>query len=160
MMANVQLRNPTQGLLTPARPAHAPWPALRKSHFPDPPTCRLRRQLPPARTLHCGVPDALSQRRAAAALKRSLLGGGEDRSTIERREYGALDAKGSHQSESRSANESREHGSYMTLNGPDDRNQWAADNMSLNYDWEAGGLTVTMGLANMVRLANMVNGTR
>ena len=33
------------------------------------------------------VPDALSQRRPAAAVKRSLLDGGEDRRTIDRREW-------------------------------------------------------------------------
>src|SRR5665647_1100663 len=84
-------------LLTPARPAHTPTPALRKSHFPDPPPCRLRRQLPLAQTLVRRVPDALSQRRAAAAVKRSLLDGGEDRRTIDRRECGALDTGGSHE---------------------------------------------------------------
>src|ERR1035437_5948123 len=31
-------------------------------------------------------------------------------------------------------NDSRQRGSYVTLNGPDDRNRWAADNMSPNYD--------------------------
>src|SRR5450631_2401165 len=82
--------------MTPARPAHTPTPALRKSHFPDPPTCTLPRQRPPAQTLHRSVPDALSQRRAAAAIKRGLLDGGEDRRTIDRRECGPLDTEGSH----------------------------------------------------------------
>ena len=63
-------------LLTPARPAHTPTPALRKSHFPDPPTCRLRRYLPLARPLLRPVPDALSQRRPAAEVKRGLLDDG------------------------------------------------------------------------------------
>jgi transposase len=85
-----------QRLLTPARPAHTPTPALRKSHFPDPPTCRLRRQLPLAQTLLRRVPDALSQRRPAAAAKRGLLDCGEDRRTIDRRECEALDTAGSH----------------------------------------------------------------
>ena len=47
--------------LTGRRPpvaAHTPTPALRKSHFPDPPPCTLPRQLPLAQTLHRRVPTA------------------------------------------------------------------------------------------------------
>src|ERR1035437_266318 len=46
-------------------------------------------------TLRRRVPGALSQRRTAAAVKRSLLDSGEDRRTIDRRQYGALDTEGS-----------------------------------------------------------------
>ena len=40
----------------------------------------------------------MSQRRTAAAVKRSLPHDGEDRRTIDRRECGALDTEGSHES--------------------------------------------------------------
>jgi len=48
-----------------------------------------------AQTLLRPVPDALSQRRPAADVKRSLLDGGEDRRTIDRRELAPLDIEGS-----------------------------------------------------------------
>ena len=41
-------REDTRGrLLTPARPAHTPTPALRRSHFPDPPPATLRQKACP-----------------------------------------------------------------------------------------------------------------
>jgi hypothetical protein len=70
-----------------------PAPALRRSHFPDPPLTTLRQQsqpIPPA------APGALHHRRTTAAVKRSLLDGGEDRRTLSRPGMTPLDTEGSH----------------------------------------------------------------
>ena len=57
-----------------------PAPALRRSHFPPgPPSTTLR---PAARSILHVVPAAPGQRRRAAAVKRTLLDGGEHRRTL------------------------------------------------------------------------------
>jgi transposase len=66
-------------LLAPARPACTPAPALRRSHFPDPPLPTLRQE---SQSLLLAVPGALHRRRTAAVVKRSLLDDGEDRRTL------------------------------------------------------------------------------
>jgi transposase len=100
IMAVVQLRNPTHGracydrkvaagktpteamrALTPARPACTPAPALRRSHFPGPPSTTLCHQ---SQLILPVVPGALHPPRTAAAVKRSLLDDGEDRGMLTR----------------------------------------------------------------------------
>jgi hypothetical protein len=68
-------------LLAPARPAQTPLPALRRSHFPDPPPTTLRRQSQPILLV---APGTLRRRRTADVVKRSLLDDGEDRGTLSR----------------------------------------------------------------------------
>ena len=82
-------------LLAPARPACTPAPALRRSHFPDPPPATLCQE---SQSIHLGVPGAFHQRRTAAAVKRTLLDDGEDRSTLSRPGMTPLDTEGSHDS--------------------------------------------------------------
>jgi hypothetical protein len=78
--ARQRAREDTWGrLLAPARPAQTPLPALRRSHFPDPPSTTLRQQSQPILLV---VPGALHHRRTAAVVKRSLLDDGEDRHTL------------------------------------------------------------------------------
>jgi hypothetical protein len=60
-----------------------------------------------AQTLLRRVPDALSRRRPAAAVKRGLFDFGEDRRTIDRRECNALDTEGSHVRKARPADRRR-----------------------------------------------------
>jgi transposase len=100
IMAVVQLRNPTHGracydrkvaagktpteamrALTPARPACTPAPALRRSHFPGPPSTTLCHQ---SQLILPVVPGALHPPRTAAAVKRSLLDDGQDRGMLTR----------------------------------------------------------------------------
>ena len=57
-------------LLTPARPAQTPTPALRTSHFPDPPPTTLRHQTRPVLQVE---PGALHRHRTTAAVKRLRL---------------------------------------------------------------------------------------
>jgi hypothetical protein len=54
--------------------------------LPGPPVLSLRRPRQASHTVLQPVPDALSQRRPAAVVKRSLLDDGEDRRTLDRRE--------------------------------------------------------------------------
>ena len=90
-----------------------PAPALRRSHFPDPPLTTLRQQSQPILLV---APGALRQRRTAAVVKRTLLDDGEDRSTLSRPGMTPLDTEGSHVSE-RSAVLARQRGSQITLLG-------------------------------------------
>ena len=66
-------------LLAPARPACTPAPALRRSHFPDPPPTTLRHKRQP---ILLAAPGTLHRRRTADGVKRSLLDDGEDRGTL------------------------------------------------------------------------------
>ena len=68
-------------LLAPARPARTPAPALRRSHFPDPPQTALRQESQPILLAALGT---LHRRRTADDVKRSLLDDGEDRGTLSR----------------------------------------------------------------------------
>jgi transposase len=68
-------------LLAPARPACTPAPALRRSHFPDPPPTTLRQEKQPILLAAPGTPP---RRRTADGVKRNLLDGGEDRGTLSR----------------------------------------------------------------------------
>ncbi len=70
-----------------------PPPALRRSHFPDPPPTTLRQHSQP---IPLAAPGALHHRRTAAAVKRSLLNGSEDRRTLFRPGMTLLDTEGSH----------------------------------------------------------------
>ncbi len=81
-------------LLTPARPAPTPAPALRRSHFPGPPAPTLRPRPTPTQTILQAIPDALSQRRPAAAVKRALPEGGAYRRTLDRQELAPLTQRG------------------------------------------------------------------
>src|SRR5580704_4673412 len=88
--ARERARQDTWGrLLAPTRPARTPAPALRRSHFPDPPPMTLRQN---SQSILLVVPGALHQRRLAAAVKRSLLDDGEDRCTLSARGMAPLDA--------------------------------------------------------------------
>ena len=69
-------------LLARARPALTPVPALRRSHFPDPPSTTLRRL---GQLIPLVLPAAFHHHRTAAAVKRTLLDG-EDRHTLLKRE--------------------------------------------------------------------------
>src|SRR6266487_594955 len=80
-------------LLAPARPVLTPPPALRRSHFPDPPPATLRQQDQPIPLV---VPGSLHQCRTAAVVKRTLLDDGEDRRTLSRPGMTPLDTEGSH----------------------------------------------------------------
>src|SRR5580704_15569892 len=92
--ARERARQDTWGrLLAPARPACTPAPALRRSHFPDPPPATLRQE---RQSILLVVPGALHQHRPAAAVKRSLLDDGEDRCTLSRPGMTPLDTEGSH----------------------------------------------------------------
>jgi transposase len=73
-------------LLAPARPACTPAPALRRSHFPDPPPPTLRPPQPARRPVPRAAPASLGQHRPAAAVKRPLLDSGEDRRTLAKAE--------------------------------------------------------------------------
>src|SRR6266536_6358529 len=79
-------------LLAPARPVLTPPPALRRSHFPDPPPATLRQQDQPIPLV---VPGSLHQCRTAAVVKRTLLDDGEDRRTLSRPGMTPLDTEGS-----------------------------------------------------------------
>jgi len=74
-------RTPAGRLLAPARPACTPAPALRTSHFPDPPPTTLRRERQP---ILLAAPGTLRRRRTADVVKRTLLDDGEDRGTLSR----------------------------------------------------------------------------
>src|SRR5215472_9189591 len=91
--AHKRAREDTWGrLLAPARPACTPAPALRRSHFPDPPPATLCQE---SRSIHLGIPGTFHQRRTADAVKRSLLDGVEDRCTLPGPGMTPLDTEGS-----------------------------------------------------------------
>jgi transposase len=80
--AKERAREDTWGrLLAPARPACTPAPALRRSHFPDPPPTTLRQESQP---ILLAAPGTLRRRRTANVVKRSLLDDVEDRGTLSR----------------------------------------------------------------------------
>src|SRR5215470_4018781 len=66
-------------LLAPARPACTPVPALRRSHFPDPPPMTIRLDSHP---ILLRIPAAIHERRTTDVVKRTLLDDGEDRCTL------------------------------------------------------------------------------
>src|SRR5215471_1689088 len=97
--ARQRAREDTWGrLLAPARPASAPLPALRRTHFPDPPPTTLR---PESQPILLVAPGTLHRRRTADLVKRSLLDDGEDRGTLSRPGMTPLDTEGSHDRASR-----------------------------------------------------------
>ncbi len=95
-----RVREDTWGRLGhPARPALTPSPTLRTSHFPDPPAPTLRPRPMHLATVLRLVPAALSARRPAGTVKRSLLDGAEERRIIDKTgTQHPLDTEGSHES--------------------------------------------------------------
>lgn len=76
-------REDTRGrLLAPARPASTPTPALRRSHFPDPPDQRLQPPQPGVRSVLRAVPDGAPWRRPQPVSSALQLDTGEDRRTL------------------------------------------------------------------------------
>jgi hypothetical protein len=64
--------------------AQTPIPALRRSHFPDPPPGRLQPLLARTQTVLQAVPECPTSASTAAVVKRPLLDHGEDRRTLNR----------------------------------------------------------------------------
>jgi hypothetical protein len=90
-------REDTRGrLLAPARPASTPAPALRRSHFPDPPQTTLRPTWPASRSILQAVPGASIKAGPQPSSSAVCLTTARTGTHSRRRERHTLDIEGCH----------------------------------------------------------------